>query len=51
MQVTIELPDNLSLAEADLRQEVAIALFQQKESGEIADHWLRSRFGNLERSR
>ncbi|MCY7277315.1 MAG: UPF0175 family protein [Phormidesmis sp. CAN_BIN44] len=30
MQITIDLPDNLSLTEADLRQEVAIALFQQK---------------------
>jgi predicted HTH domain antitoxin len=30
MQITINLPDNLSLTEADLRQEVAIALFQQK---------------------
>ncbi len=29
MQITINLPDNLSLTEADLRQEVAIALFQQ----------------------
>ena len=30
MQITIDLPDNLSLTEADLRQELAIALFQQK---------------------
>ncbi|NJK53755.1 MAG: hypothetical protein HC936_14910 [Leptolyngbyaceae cyanobacterium SU_3_3] len=30
MQVIINLPDNLSLTEADLRQEVAVALFQQK---------------------
>lgn len=30
MQITINLPDNLSLTEADLRREVAIALFQQK---------------------
>ncbi|GAP99269.1 UPF0175 family protein [Leptolyngbya sp. NIES-2104] len=29
MQITIDLPDNLSLTESDLRQEVAIALFQQ----------------------
>jgi predicted HTH domain antitoxin len=29
MQITIDLPDNLSLTEADLRQEVAIALFHQ----------------------
>lgn len=30
MRITIDLPDNLSLTEADLRQELAIALFQQK---------------------
>ena len=30
MQITIDLPDNLSLTESDLRREVAIALFQQK---------------------
>jgi predicted HTH domain antitoxin len=30
MQITIRLPDNLALKEEDLRQEVAIALFQQK---------------------
>ena len=30
MQITIDLPDNLSLTEADFRREVAIALFQQK---------------------
>jgi predicted HTH domain antitoxin len=30
MKITLDLPDNLSLTEADLRQEVAIALFQQK---------------------
>ena len=29
MQITIDLPDNLSLTEADLRKELAIALFQQ----------------------
>jgi hypothetical protein len=29
MQITIDLPDNLSLTESDLRREVAIALFQQ----------------------
>ncbi|WP_448573743.1 UPF0175 family protein [Trichothermofontia sp.] len=30
MQLTIDLPDNLALTEADLRQELAIALFQQE---------------------
>ena len=30
MQITIDLPDNLSLTEADLRRELAIALFQQE---------------------
>lgn len=30
MKITINLPDNLSLTEADLRRELAIALFQQK---------------------
>jgi predicted HTH domain antitoxin len=30
MQITIDLPDNLPVSETDLRQEVAIALFQQK---------------------
>ena len=30
MKITIDLPDNLSLTESDLRREVAIALFQQK---------------------
>jgi predicted HTH domain antitoxin len=30
MQITINLPDDLSLTEENLRQEVAIALFQQK---------------------
>ena len=29
MQITIDLPNNLSLTESDLRREVAIALFQQ----------------------
>ncbi len=29
MQITIDLPDNLPLTEADLRIELAIALFQQ----------------------
>ncbi|MGF1499879.1 MAG: UPF0175 family protein [Synechococcales cyanobacterium CRU_2_2] len=29
MQITIDLPDNLALTEADLRREMAIALFQQ----------------------
>jgi predicted HTH domain antitoxin len=29
MQITIDLPDNLTLTELDLRREVAIALFQQ----------------------
>lgn len=29
MQITIELPDNLPLTEAELRRELAIALFQQ----------------------
>ncbi len=29
MQITIDLPDNLVLTEADLRKELAIALFQQ----------------------
>ena len=30
MKITIDLPDNLSLTESDLRREVAIVLFQQK---------------------
>ncbi|MBW4657841.1 MAG: UPF0175 family protein [Drouetiella hepatica Uher 2000/2452] len=30
MQITINLPDNFSLTEADLRRELAIALFQQE---------------------
>ncbi len=30
MQITIELPDALQISEADLRTELAIALFQQK---------------------
>ncbi|NKB18792.1 MAG: hypothetical protein HC770_13545 [Pseudanabaena sp. CRU_2_10] len=30
MQITLDLPDNISLTEADLRTEIAIALFQQK---------------------
>lgn len=30
MQITIELPDALQITEADLRTELAIALFQQK---------------------
>lgn len=30
MQITIDLPDNLTLTELDLRREVAIALFQQE---------------------
>ena len=30
MQITIDLPDNLTLTELDLRREVAIVLFQQK---------------------
>lgn len=30
MQITINLPDNLSLTEADLRQELAITLFRQE---------------------
>jgi predicted HTH domain antitoxin len=30
MQITINLPDDLSLSEENLLQEVAIALFQQK---------------------
>jgi predicted HTH domain antitoxin len=29
MQITIDLPDNLPLTEAELRTELAIALFQQ----------------------
>ncbi|OCR02199.1 small protein [Oscillatoriales cyanobacterium USR001] len=29
MQITIDLPDNLSLTEADVRIELAIALYQQ----------------------
>jgi predicted HTH domain antitoxin len=29
MQITIDLPDSLSLSEAELRTELAIALFQQ----------------------
>ena len=31
MQITIELPDYLQLGEADLRRELAIALFQQEQ--------------------
>ncbi len=30
MQITIDLPDHLQLTESDLRQELAIALFQQE---------------------
>ncbi|MBC7969916.1 MAG: UPF0175 family protein [Verrucomicrobia bacterium] len=30
MQIAIDLPDYLQLTEADLRQELAIALFQQE---------------------
>ena len=30
MQITINLPDTLQLSEADLRTELAIALFQQE---------------------
>jgi predicted HTH domain antitoxin len=30
MQITIDLPDHLQLTEADLRIELAIALFQQQ---------------------
>ena len=30
MQITIELPDALQISEADLRTELAIALFQQQ---------------------
>jgi predicted HTH domain antitoxin len=30
MQITIDLPDSLHLTEADLRTELAIALFQQE---------------------
>jgi predicted HTH domain antitoxin len=30
MQITIDLPDSLHLSEADLRTELAIALFQQE---------------------
>ncbi|MBE9102512.1 UPF0175 family protein [Vacuolonema iberomarrocanum] len=30
MQITIDLPDTLQLSEADLRTELAIALFQQE---------------------
>lgn len=30
MQITIDLPDALQITEADLRTELAIALFQQK---------------------
>lgn len=30
MQITIDLPDSLDLSEAELRTELAIALFQQK---------------------
>ena len=30
MQITIDLPDALQISEADLRTELAIALFQQK---------------------
>jgi predicted HTH domain antitoxin len=30
MQIKIDLPDHLQLTEADLRQELAIALFQQE---------------------
>jgi predicted HTH domain antitoxin len=30
MQITIDLPDNLSLSETAVRTELAIALFQQK---------------------
>ena len=30
MQITLDLPDNISLTKADLRTEIVIALFQQK---------------------
>lgn len=30
MQITLDFPDNLTLSETDLRIELAIALFQQK---------------------
>lgn len=30
MQITIDIPDDLQLTEADLRTELAIALFQQQ---------------------
>jgi predicted HTH domain antitoxin len=30
MQITIDLPDNLSFSETDVRTELAIALFQRK---------------------
>jgi predicted HTH domain antitoxin len=30
MQITINLPDTLQISEADLRTEIAIALFQQQ---------------------
>ncbi|MBD2427581.1 UPF0175 family protein [Phormidium sp. FACHB-1136] len=30
MQITIDLPDNLQITEADLRTELAITLFQQE---------------------
>ncbi|MEM9907351.1 MAG: UPF0175 family protein [Cyanobacteria bacterium P01_D01_bin.44] len=30
MQITLNLPDDLSLSETDLRTELAVALFQQK---------------------
>ena len=30
MQITIDLPNSLQLTEADLRQELSIALFQQE---------------------
>ena len=29
MQITIDLPDNLPLTEADVRREIAIVLYQQ----------------------
>ncbi len=29
MQITLDLPDNLSLSETDLRTELAVVLFQQ----------------------
>jgi len=33
MQITIDLPDNLPVTEADVRRELAIALYQQHNIG------------------